>query len=59
MTPDFSLFNRKRSIKVQFVQETPGGYICDVDVKNLRASTNHRIVVRLDLKVGGDYRESR
>lgn len=37
---------KKKSITVQFVQETPGGYICGVDVKNFKATTHHRIVVR-------------
>lgn len=46
MTPDLLVLDRKkRSIKVQLIQETPGGYICDVDVNNLRGCTNHRIVV--------------
>ncbi|CAN0131759.1 unnamed protein product [Ectocarpus sp. 8 AP-2014] len=36
---------KKRSITVQFVQETPAGYISVVDVKNFKATTNHRIVM--------------
>lgn len=38
---------KKRSITVQFVQETPAGYISVVDVKNFKATTNHRIVVSI------------
>lgn len=41
------LCRKKRSIDVQFVQETPGGYISVIEVKNFKAITNHRIVVRL------------
>lgn len=40
-----SSYRKKRSITVQFVQETPAGYITVVDVKNFKATTNHRIVV--------------
>ena len=39
---------KKRSITVSFVQETPGGYICGVDVVNFKTASTHRIVVRLD-----------
>ncbi|CAN0378493.1 unnamed protein product [Pylaiella littoralis] len=39
---------KKRSIKVEFVQETPAGYICVVDVENFKATTNHRIVMSKD-----------
>lgn len=39
---------KKRSITVQFVQETPAGYISVVDVKNFKATTNHRIVMSKD-----------
>lgn len=33
-------------MKVQFVQETPGGFITVVEVKNPKGMTQHRIVVR-------------
>ncbi|CAM9653990.1 unnamed protein product, partial [Laminaria digitata] len=35
---------KKRSITVSFVQETPGGYICGVDVVNFKTASTHRIV---------------
>lgn len=43
---------KKRSITVSFVQETPGGYICGVDVVNFKTPSTHRIVVRLDTDTG-------
>eukprot|EP00904_Undaria_pinnatifida_P005403 jgi/Undpi1/1993/HiC_scaffold_12.g05380.m1 len=36
---------KKRSINVSFVQETPGGYICGVDVINFKTASTHRIVM--------------
>lgn len=39
---------KKRSMKVQFVQETPGGFITVVEVKNPKGMTQHRIVVGKD-----------
>lgn len=48
---------KKRSITVEFVQETPGGYICGVDVKNFKANSSHRIVVRLATE--GQYDKAR
>ncbi|CAM9504090.1 unnamed protein product, partial [Sphacelaria rigidula] len=36
---------RKRSIEIQFVQETPGGYITVVEITNPKGITQHRIVV--------------
>lgn len=45
-----SSHRKKRSITVQFVQETPAGYISVVDVKNFKATTNHRVVVSLGVQ---------
>ncbi|CAN0036455.1 unnamed protein product, partial [Discosporangium mesarthrocarpum] len=39
---------KKREVGVQFVQETPGGYISSLEVKNFGTVTHHRVVVGKD-----------
>ena len=48
-------YRKKRSINVSFVQETPGGYICGVDVINFKTASTHRIVVRCHMLTIGAY----